>query len=167
MLHFVFALLTAIGVSHTPLLAQRGRRVPFAEVLVGYGPAPTGDALLLGAGLLFPMRAPFEVRLIGTRAARDSSSAIQLAALLQWKPSRRRAYPYLAGGLLWRRVALPTGPTQQVDAELGVLGVVGGEVQVGSPGLLRLFLEGHGLAANGYGVEVAGGLRLALGRAPQ
>lgn len=157
-------LVAVIGLSRTPLSAQQGSRLPAVEALVGYGPAPAGDDLLLGAGVLFAMRVPFEVRLLGTRVARDSSSAIQLAALLQWKPSRRRVRPYLAGGPVWRRIVLPTGRTRQTDAELGVLGVVGGEVRVGYSARIHLFLEGHGIAANGYGIEAAGGVRIALGR---
>ena len=47
----------------------------------------------------------------------------------------------------------------------GVLGVVGGELRLGATSRLGVFLEGHGMAAKGYGVEAAGGLRLAMGRA--
>ena len=160
---FGIILMSAIGLCGTSLPAQEQSRAPAVEGLVGYGPAPQGDDLLLGAGILLPVHAQLELRFLGTRVTSGASSAIQIAGLVQWRPGRRAVSPYLAGGMLWRRVALPAGPTDQTDAELGLLGVAGGEARIGSSARFRVFLEGHGILANGYGVEAAGGVRVALG----
>ena len=145
---------------------RRAGGVPVLEASVGYGPAPRGDAALLGAGFLITTGLPFDVRFIATRAARDSSSAIQLAALWQWNVGRGGAYPYLAAGPLWRRITLSNGPVGHTDdGTLGVLSTVGGEMQVGPASRLHIFLEGHAIIASGVGVEAAAGVRVALGPA--
>jgi hypothetical protein len=136
---------------------------PTIDLLVGRGPAPGGDGLLLGLGIHLPLHQRVSLRVLGTDVQVNGSSALQGALLLEATSRRGRARPYAAAGPMFRRVRIPLFPgASQDDTGWGALGVLGGEWRVDRCGRFRLFAEVHGILANGYGGELGGGMKVAL-----
>jgi len=151
----------AMALATAPMAAQRA---VLGELMIGAGPAPGGDGLLIGGGVLVEMSPRLTLRLVGTSVDLGRNEAVQGALLLQASSRGATWRGYVAAGPMVRRVSLYRWEQpDQVDTGWGVLGVLGVETRFGRCERVRLFAEGHGIAANGYGGELAAGLRVRFG----
>jgi hypothetical protein len=141
-------------------LPLRAQQAVSAELMIGAGPAPGGDGFLIGGGVMADVAPRLTLRLLGTSVDLGRNEAVQGALLLQASTRGAPWRGYVAAGPLFRRVSLYRWEQpDQVDTGWGVLGVLGLETRFGRCSRVRLFAEGHAIAANGYGGELAAGLR--------
>jgi hypothetical protein len=151
----------AVALATAPMAAQRA---VLGELLIGAGPAPGGDGLLIGGGVLVEVSPRLALRLLGTSVDLGRNEAVQGALLLQASSRGAPWRGYVAAGPMVRRVSLYRWEQpDQVDSGWGVLGVLGVETRFGRCERVRLFAEGHGIVANAYGGELTAGLRFGGG----